>query len=148
MSTSSPNKVEQQRRFAARADATISEPRFDPRRRKTGMLSSDQTPPAAQDIASRGMSQSRVAASAAPQLSYTPQRSNGAESSQSSGGLQAAWPEEHFRQGGLEQPSSVQASQQSDARMDGEQGGTREVSLVSLCSRCFALASQSPSVTM
>ena len=133
MSTSSPNQVEQQRRFAARADATITEPRFDPRRRKTGMLSPDQAPPAAKDIASRGMSQPRVTASAATRLSYTPQRSNGAESSQSSGSLQAAWPEEQFRQGGLEQ-SSVQASRQSDARRDGEQGGTIEVILVSLCS--------------
>ena len=123
VNASSPNKVEQQRRFAARADATITEPRFDPRRRKTSMLSPDQPPPASKDTASRAISQPRASASAAPRLSYTPQRSNAAEASQSSGSSQAAWPEEQLRQGSLEQPPSVQPSWRSD----GEQSGVREV---------------------
>ena len=148
-SASSPNKVQQQQRFAARADATITEPRFDPRRRKTGMLAPDQTPPASKDIASPGMNQRRANAPAAPRLSYTPQRSNPAESSQSSGSSQAAWPEEQFRQGSLEQQSSVQASWQSEARRDGGQSGTAKVS-ESCCgvSERFALASRVQSCIM
>ena len=143
-----PNKVQQQQRFAARADATITEPRFDPRRRKTGMLAPDRRPPASTDIASRGMSQARASAPAASRLSYTPQRSNAAESAQSSGSSQAAWPEAQFRQGGSDQPSSVQASWESEAR-DGVQSGTTEVSELCYCApERFALGSQVQSCIM
>lgn len=126
----SPNKVEQQRRFAARADATITEPRFDPRRRKTGMLLPDQMAPASNATASRTRIQPRASGpAAAPRLSYTPQRSSAGQSSQSSGSSQAAWPEQQVRQGNVEQPSDVQPSWQFEgSRRDTEQSGNREVS--------------------
>lgn len=127
---SSPNKVEQQRRFAARADATITEPRFDPRRRKTGMLSPNQMPPASNDSVVRSQPRASGAA-AAPRLSYTPQRSSATQSSQSSSSSQAAGPDQQLRQGSVEQPSSVQPSWQFEGgRRDAEQSGNREVSYI------------------
>ena len=121
-----PNKVEQQRRYAARADTTITEPRFDPRRRKSGMLSPEQTPAASSNL---GVSQPRAsAASAASRLSYTPDRSNGVQSSQSSGSSQGAQPKGPLSQGTSGQPSAELAAWQSEGRRGTEQSGNSEVS--------------------
>lgn len=81
------------------------------------------------------MSQGRAgAAAAASRLSYTPERGNGAQGSQSSASSQADQVRGPVSQGALEQPSSEQARWQFESRREAQPGGSSEVSQAVVCS--------------
>ena len=106
-----PNKLEQQQRYAARADATITEPRFDPRRRKATGPSTSWQAPGSLNGGNQGYSQPKAAYSAPSSVSYTPQRSDGAQgqSSQRGGDSAAAQPARPLSQSIPSQLSPAQA---------------------------------------
>lgn len=97
------------------------------------MLSSDQTnPPAFRDASNPGKSQTRGGPAAASRLSYTPERSNAAQGSQSSA-TQAAQVPGLMSQAVSEQPSTEQARWQFEGRREAQSGGGSEVGHVSCC---------------